>query len=56
MLLRKGKLSPVIKKKGSKKLTNYYRGITVLPVLNKILEAIIKLRIQPQIMKMQNPC
>jgi hypothetical protein len=55
-VIKKGLLSPVIKKKGSKKLANYYRGITVLPVLNKILEAIIKLRMQPQIMKMQNPC
>ena len=54
--IKKGLLSPVFKKKGSKKLANYYRGITVLPVLNKILENIIKLRIQPQIMKMQNPC
>ena len=41
-VIKKGLLSPVIKKKGSKKLANYYRGITVLPVLNKILEAIIK--------------
>jgi hypothetical protein len=55
-VIKRGLLSPVIKKKGSKKLANYYRGITVLPVLNKILEAIIKLRMQPQIMKMQNPC
>jgi hypothetical protein len=45
-VIKKGLLSPVFKKK----------GITVLPVLNKILEAMIKLRIQPQIMKMQNPC
>jgi uncharacterized protein (UPF0371 family) len=55
-VIKKGLLSPVIKKKGSKKLANYYREMTVLPVLNKILEAIIKLRIQPQIMKMHNPC
>ena len=56
MLLKKGYCPQFFKKKGSKKLENYYRGITVLPVLNKILEAIIKLRMQPQIMKMQNPC
>jgi hypothetical protein len=54
-VIKKGLLSPVFKKKGSKKLENYYRGIIVLPVINKIPEAIIKLRIQPQILKMQNP-
>ena len=31
--IKKGLLSPVFKKKGSKKLANYYRVITVLPVL-----------------------
>jgi hypothetical protein len=36
-VIKKGLLSPVFKKKGSKKLANYYREITVLPVLNKIL-------------------
>ena len=45
-VIKKGLLSPVFKEK----------GITVLPVLNKILEAMLKLRMQPQIMKMQNPC
>jgi hypothetical protein len=32
-----------------------YRGITVLPVISKIVEAVIRDRIQPLIHNMQNP-
>ena len=30
-------------------------GITVLPVMNKIMEAILKLRIQPRVLSIQSP-
>ena len=47
--LKIGLLSPIYKNNA----TNYH-GITVLPVLSKIIESIIKVRIQPNIQNMQN--
>jgi hypothetical protein len=52
--LKIGLLSPIYKNKGSKHDATNYRGITVLPVLSKIIESIIKVRIQPNIQNMQN--
>jgi hypothetical protein len=52
--LKIGLLSPIYKNKGSKHDATNYRGITVLPVLSKIFESIIKVRIQPNIQNMQN--
>ena len=40
---------------GSKNDAVNYRGITVLPVISKIVEAVIRDRIQPLIHNMQNP-
>jgi hypothetical protein len=40
---------------GSKNHAVNYRGITVLPVISKIVEAVIRDRIQPLIHNMQNP-
>jgi hypothetical protein len=36
-------------------LVALHRGITVLPVLNKIMEVILKLRIQPRVLSIQSP-
>ena len=54
-LIKTGLLTPVYKNKGSRNKSTSYRCITVLPVLNKIIEAIIKIRIQPNILQTQNP-
>jgi adenine-specific DNA methylase len=54
-MLKRGLLTPIFKNKGSKKVSTYYRGITILPVMNKIIEATIKLRINTTILDNQNP-
>jgi hypothetical protein len=54
-VLKIGLLSPIFKNKGSKNDAINYRGITVLPVISKIVEAVIRNRIQPLIHNMQNP-
>ncbi|VDI22546.1 Hypothetical predicted protein [Mytilus galloprovincialis] len=54
-ILKIGLLSPVFKNKGSKNDALNYRGITILPVESKIIEAIIRDRIQPKVQKVQNP-
>jgi hypothetical protein len=43
-ILKMGLLSPVYKTKGTKQQASNYRGITVLPVISKIIETIIKNR------------
>ena len=48
-------LSPIFKNKGSKNESINYRGISVLPVISRIVEAVIRVRIQPLIHNMQNP-
>ena len=53
--LKIGLLSPIYKNKRSKNDAIKYRGITVLPILSKIIESIIKVRIQPNIQNIQNP-
>ena len=45
-LLKTGLLTPVFKRKGNKNNSSNYRGITVLPVVCKIIEVIIKERIK----------
>jgi hypothetical protein len=47
-------LTPVFKNKGNKNCATNYRGITVLPVINKIIEAILKQRINPAVVTTQN--
>ena len=44
------------KHKGENTISTNYRIITVLPVLGKIIEAILRNRIQPKIIETQNPC
>ncbi|CAC5386526.1 unnamed protein product [Mytilus coruscus] len=53
--LKKGLLTPVFKNKGDRCHTANYRGITVLPVVNKIIEAIVRDRIQTRVLQDQNP-
>ena len=52
--LKIGALTPVFKKKGSSTEAKNYRGITVLPVITKIKESVLKNLIQPQIEERQN--
>ena len=53
-ILKMGLLSPVYKKKGTNQQASNYRGITVLPVISKIIETIIKNRSQKLVLKTQN--
>ena len=47
--LKVGLLTPIFKNKGLKSQATNYRGITVLPVISKIVETIIKERIKKQV-------
>ena len=53
-LLKIGTLTP-IKNKGVIIDAKNYRGITITPTLSKIVETIIKFRINPTILSVQNP-
>ena len=50
-----GLFTPVFKKKGSNLDSKNYRGITILPILSKLLECILRDRIKPYIEEVQNP-
>lgn len=52
--LKIGSLTPIYKNKGAKNDAKNYRGITITPILSKILESVIKSRIQPDIERIQN--
>jgi hypothetical protein len=54
-IIKTGLLTPAFKNKGNRTSSTSYRGITVLPVLNKIMEVILKLRIQPRVLSIQSP-
>ena len=47
--LKTGLVSPIFKKKGDKHEVKNYRGITVLPVLLKILEYVVREKMRPVI-------
>ncbi len=53
-MLKRGILSPVYKNKGSQKEATNYRGITVTPVLSKLIELLIRNKIRPKIDSSQN--
>lgn len=53
--LKLGLLTPIFKKKGSNLDAKNYRGITILPILSKLLECILRDRIKPHIEATQNP-
>ena len=52
--LKNGLVSPIYKKKGQSNVATNYRGITVLPVIGKVVEAILRDRISPLIEEIQN--
>ncbi|MCG8046395.1 MAG: reverse transcriptase domain-containing protein, partial [Candidatus Thiodiazotropha endolucinida] len=52
--LKLGILNPVYKNKGNIKDSQYYRGITITPVLTRLIEAILKARIKPALLSQQN--
>ena len=52
--LKTGLLTPIYKNKGERNNSKNYHGITVLPIIGKILEAILRNRIQPIINNGQN--
>ena len=52
--LKIGLISPVFKNKGSNKESKNYRGITVTPVLSKILELLLRRTIIPAIDRVQS--
>ncbi|KAH3839848.1 hypothetical protein DPMN_113285 [Dreissena polymorpha] len=53
--LKRGILTPVLKKKGVTNKVGNYREITVLPTLCKIIETILRNRIQDCSLNVQNP-
>ncbi|CAC5378097.1 unnamed protein product [Mytilus coruscus] len=53
-MLKEGLLTPVFKNKGEKNIATNFRGITALPVLNKVIETIVKVRINPAVLVTQN--
>ena len=54
-VLKLGTLSPVFKKKGQKSISKNYRGITVLPVIGKLLELIVRNILRSILDPQQNP-
>jgi hypothetical protein len=52
--LKMGLLTPVFKNKGTRQQAINYRGITVLPVIGKIVETVIKCRTNNCVLEMQN--
>ncbi|CAG2195543.1 unnamed protein product [Mytilus edulis] len=53
-LLKIGLLTPIFKNKGSKNDAGNYRGITVLPVVSKIIDTVLKNRTQPSVKAVQH--
>ena len=54
-ILKHGTITPVFKKKGSKNEAKIYRGITVLPVIAKLLELLLRSRMRAVLDPQQNP-
>ena len=52
--LKLGLLTPIFKKIGSSLDSKNYRGITILPILSKLLESILRKRIKPYVERTQN--
>ena len=52
--MKLGLITPVFKKKGSNTDSKNYRGITVIPILTKLIETVIRSRIKPLILESQN--
>ena len=54
-ILKHGTITPIFKKKGSKNEAKNYRGITVLPVIAKLLELLLRSRMRAVLDPQQNP-
>ena len=54
-ILKRGILTPVLKKKKDKTLPGNYRGIVVTNTFSKIIESVIKERLEKQLSPTQNP-
>jgi len=52
--LKRGVVTPIFKNKGEPNVSGNYRGITILPVIGKVIEAILRDRIAPNIKSSQN--
>jgi hypothetical protein len=53
--MKSGILTPILKKGKDKNIPRNYRGIVVTNTFSKILESIIKDRLEEQLKKTQNP-
>ncbi|MCG8048991.1 MAG: reverse transcriptase domain-containing protein [Candidatus Thiodiazotropha endolucinida] len=53
--MKLGILNPIFKNKGSNNNSTNYRGITITPVLTRLLETILKSRIESTLAEHQNP-
>ncbi|CAC5414584.1 unnamed protein product [Mytilus coruscus] len=53
-IIKTGLLSPVFKNKGDKNDAKYYHGITVLPILLKIIEFILRINLRSGSLKLQS--
>ena len=53
--LKVGTLTPIFKNKGDILNSKNYRGITITPTVSKLIETILKLRVNPRINEVQNP-
>ncbi|XP_063427215.1 uncharacterized protein LOC134710750 [Mytilus trossulus] len=53
-IIKTGLLSPVFKNKGDKNDAKYYRGITILPILLKIIEFILRIDLRSGSLKLQS--
>lgn len=54
-ILKVGALTPIFKNKGDILNSKNYRGITITPTIQKIIETILKIGINPCILDVQNP-
>ena len=52
--LKLGILNPIFKNKGSQRESQNYRGITITPVLTRLIESVIKSRIEFKLLQQQN--
>ena len=52
--MKLGILNPIFKNKGNCKESQNYRGITITPVLTRLLESVLKSRIKPILLEKQN--
>ena len=54
-MLKQGVITPVFKRKGSNREACNYRGITVLPAMCKLMEIILRKRLDAYLKRIQSP-